>query len=96
MPLKIAMSKTLQFAVGGFLIGVLTFMLTTCICAHLPRHALLGTVPGALMTWYAFFTSKESRLFPRLSVWACVILTTFLVLKNIHNVLWSGHNALFS
>jgi hypothetical protein len=54
----------------------------------------LGTAPGALLAWWGFVTNTDRRVVPRAGLWVLVIFTSFLLLRNLHDVLWSGHDAL--
>ena len=88
------MSPAHQWALAALFISGMTVSITPCACGHLPAAALWGTVPGAVIAWVSFFRNKGQALGPRLLVWGTTVFASFMLLKNIHSVLWSGHHAL--
>lgn len=88
------MSRPLQLACLGGLLTVLGHASATCLCGHISREGLLGTAPGALLAWWGFVTNPDKRALPRAGLWVLVTFTSCMLLRNLHNVLWSGHDPL--
>jgi hypothetical protein len=88
------MSRPLQLAWLGGLLTILGHTFATCICGHISWEGLLGTAPGAGLAWWGFAINSDKRSLPRAGLWVVVTLTSFMLLRNLHNVLWSGHDPL--
>lgn len=79
----------------GFLVSLLTHALMGCMCGLLPVEAMFGTLPGAVISWLGFTSLQEPRLAQRIGAIVATVFSTWALLQNVHNVLWSGHNPFF-
>lgn len=82
-----------RLAIIGFFVSMLAFALAGCMCGHIAAVGLLGTVPGAALSWIDFITATIKHSVTRV-LWFCLLFTSCVLWKNVHNVLWSGHTPL--
>jgi hypothetical protein len=64
-----------------------------CICGHLSAGALVFTGGMAVLACYGWLATRG--LFWRLLAIGFSILPVLLLLKNVIDVLWLGHNPVF-
>lgn len=88
-------SKSANAAVVGVALGLMTWQLMSCLCGHFDAYAFIGALPGALLAWGAQVRSQSLGVWPRLGFGFCTVVTTFLLLKVIVDVLWTSHEPLF-
>lgn len=74
---------------GGF-IFIPSFM---CICGHLDRYALLATAPALLLSWWGF--ARRLSFVGRVLAGGIAALASVAFMKNLLDIGWFGHNALF-
>ena len=72
------------------------FTLLPCLCGYLDRWALLATVPCLLLACYTFCGTDRTMGFWRHVAGVLVIFAFLMLLKNIGDVLWFGHDAVWS
>ncbi len=79
----------------GFVNSVLLVPMLMCACGNLSWFALLVTGFGVFAAWFPDINRKNST--PLFTLFAVLvrILATVVFLKNIGDVLWFGHDALF-
>ncbi len=82
------------WAVFGLVISYLNMMMTTCMCGHMSRISLPGSVVGAAMAWFAFAAPNRANWPVRVLVMLSAALTMFILIKNLGDVLWWGHEPL--
>ena len=88
-------ASQVHFGALGFVICLFTVALLSCACGHLDWIALPGTALGAILSWLNFIRGKDTPLYHRIGEIGSVIFTTLFLLKNLHDVLWSGHEPFF-
>lgn len=96
MSLGAIASKPDQTATLGFALSLFVWLMMPCLCGHYGAHALIGAVPGALLAWTGFTRNQSTRLIARCGFALVVIATTFLLLKVVLDILWTGHEPLLS
>lgn len=79
-------------AIVGFY-GSLVF---TCACGHIHAWGLTVTGTVAAVAWWAFMFGGSTHPVWRLIRVGIVVLSTVLVTKNLSDVLWFGHDPVFS
>ena len=79
----------------GTLVTGLNFSLTACMGGLQSFDGLPGSVTGSALAWWAFSRKTRAGRPARFLVSAAVVFTTYLLLRNIHNILWSGHGAIW-
>jgi hypothetical protein len=79
----------------GFVNSILLVPMLMCACENLSWFALLVTGFGVFAAWFPDINRKNSTLLIVLFAVLVRILTTVILLKNIGDVLWVGHDALF-
>jgi hypothetical protein len=92
-PKRIQVMKTASlYSILGVFISAMSLSTMSCMCGHLPREALIGTGLGCALGTCGFVLNKNPAISPRVMFAGSFILTTVVLLKNLHNVLVSGHN----
>jgi hypothetical protein len=66
-----------------------------CICGYLDRWALLVTVPGTVFAWFSVVLADKRRTLFLLGAVVVAIALSLILLKNVGDVLWYGHDALW-
>ena len=66
-----------------------------CMCGHLGRGQLIGSAIVSFSSWYSFTRFKEKSIIKRIVIMMAVIISTVLLAKNLADVLWFGHDAIF-
>lgn len=87
--------SNVTLAIVGSLMTFFNLSLTMCMCGLQGLDGLPGSAVGAALAWWAFFRKSRGGVPARLLVSAAAIFTTYFLLRNIHNVLWSGHDSLW-
>lgn len=87
-----ALSRTV--GIMAILIGVGSYLLLSCACGHMERLSLIGSLPAFALAWVAFLMRKDSRPATRIVVALACLVTTIVLMKNLMDVLWLGHDAL--
>ena len=77
-------------------IGLMLAGFFTCGCGHLDVLALPVTLPTAMCGWCAATTVRRGNLSHAILTIVICVLTTIVLLKNLADVLWFGHNAVWS
>jgi hypothetical protein len=65
-----------------------------CLCGHLDAVALMFTLGSTGLAWWGFCL-KEKRWGRRVFVFGMVVVTMVTLGKNVADVVWFGHPALF-
>ena len=63
-----------------------------CGGGHIGQSALPITGAMAAFAWWPFLFARESRLVPRALAMIAVVAASMVLVKNICDVLWFGHN----
>ena len=77
------------------LLLIIAMFLLPCLCGHLARSALWATVPCMLCGWYAVLHVERSMPAWRNFAGVLAILASLILVKNISDALWYGHDAVF-
>ena len=85
----------LHLALAGSPVSIFKYSLFSCIGGLINALGLPGSLVGAGLVWWGFARKGRRRLWARAIVVACVVCGTYVLVTNVHNVLWSGHNPLF-
>lgn len=96
MALGATASRAAQLSALGLGLAIFVWMMMSCICGCFDGYALLGAVPGACLAWTAMIQNISSRLMARSGFALVTIVTTFLLLKVIVDILWTGHGPMFA
>lgn len=73
--------------------GLVFIPFFTCLCGHLNVPALSATVPTA---FFAAWGAARSATRPgRIFAWSIAAAAMLILLKNLLDVAWWGHNPLF-
>lgn len=92
---------TTQRLKGGPLFAaslILTFLglpFVGCMCGHLGYEALPVTAGAALLAWYPFVRFERHTLDQRSFAVFTTCYGTFVLLRNVADILWFGHNPVF-
>lgn len=89
------MKKPSEFAALGFCLSFMTWQLMSCICGRFDAYALICAVPGVLLAWIGLVRNQTTQFWPRLGFGFVTVASTFLLLKVVVDVLWTGHEPLF-
>lgn len=81
--------QSLVAGVGAF-VFIPSFM---CTCGHLGVAALLATVPAGLLAWWGF--TRPLSVIGRVVAGGVVVLVTLALAKNLMDIAWFGHDAMF-
>jgi hypothetical protein len=73
-------------------LGAMIFL--PCMCGHLGGFALAVTLPASGLGCYGWIANKNRDLIWRGFLMFAVVLSAMVLLKNIGDVLWFGHEAL--
>ena len=76
-------------------IGIILAGFFPCACGHLDALALPVTFPAAAFGWYAATTIHRGNLSHAIITLVISVLATIIFLKNLADVLWLGHNAIW-
>lgn len=90
------MKKPSDFALLGFTLSLLTWLSMPCICGRFDAYALLGAVPGVLLAWTGQVRNSSPLFWPRFGLGLITVSTSFIFLKVVVDVLWTGHGHLFA
>jgi len=67
----------------------------SCTCGHLGRFALPFSSLVLALAWWPFLFARDSRVVTRGLALIAVVSATMLLLKNVADVLWLGHQPVF-
>jgi hypothetical protein len=79
-------------SVCSFVGAAVSVSMFTCTCGHLAQMALIGTVTTAVFAWWGFV--RELPLLGRIFASVATVLASYLLVKNVLDILWFGHNPL--
>ncbi|HEY1170643.1 MAG TPA: hypothetical protein VGH19_04665 [Verrucomicrobiae bacterium] len=96
MPKGTPASLPEQLSAGALGVVILVWMFGSCLCGHFDAYGLLGTVPGAILAWTGLVKNQSPHLITRCGLGFVAITTTFLLLKVITDVMWTGHEPMFT
>lgn len=77
------------------LLLIVAFVFLPCGCGYLDAWALLATVPCVLLACYTFCGIDRTMGLWRDVAGALVIFAFLMLLKNIGDILWFGHDAVW-
>ena len=86
--------QSIFVALAALCISFLNMGMTCCLCGHMHFVSFPGSLIGALAAWFAFLRGKDKRLISRVVIHMVVVVTTIILLKNIGDILWWGHDAI--
>ena len=87
--------KSSMIITVGLVLALLNMSLTMCLCGHYDFISLPGNITSVTLVWIGL--SKRDKNQKKSSFLYSTIVTGFItvqLLKNIHNILWTGHNPL--
>jgi hypothetical protein len=90
------LNKPSDYSVLGFTLSLFVWLMMPCLCGHHGGHALLGAVPGALLAWVGLVKNQSTHIITRCGLGVATVATTFLLLKVMMDILWTGHEPLFA
>jgi hypothetical protein len=67
----------------------------TCMCGHIAAPALLLTGPAAVLAWFVIVVDRRTEGVRRGVEGAVVIMVSVILVKNLADVLWFGHDPVF-
>jgi hypothetical protein len=73
---------------------VLLASLFSCMCGHLPLEATFLTVPAVILAAFGRVSSSGCKSSVSIIATVVVGLTSLVLMKNISDVLWFGHDAI--
>ncbi len=74
-------------------IAVLGTPFFMCICGHIDRLGLSVTIPAGILAWWGF-TRRQSPV-GRVFAMLVVVVATMVLIRNVLDVGWFGHNPIF-
>jgi hypothetical protein len=80
-------------AFGGLGLMIANSVLTMCMCGYNGTESLLGNVAGFTFVGCAWLHDKGPR-YRRITIAGCLAFASLLFIKNVSDVLWTGHEAL--
>lgn len=89
-------SRSFDFAWQTFvaaLSGIVVVPAFMCLCGHLDAMALTASVPTTALAWWGF--ARPAARSGRVLAIAVAVLASALLLKNLLDVGWYGHEPLF-
>lgn len=81
-------------AVGGLFVSCMNETVNLCMCGHLNLTALPGSLLCSGVLLSLFIRSDSRNIFVRLVIDVCLALTVFILIKNVGDILWWGHEPL--
>jgi hypothetical protein len=89
------LNKPSDFSVLGFTVSLFVWFMMPCICGRFDAYALLGAGPGVLLAWTGQVRNLSPLFWPRFGLGLITVATSFIFLKVVVDVLWTGHGPLF-
>jgi hypothetical protein len=67
----------------------------TCMCGHIAAPALLLTGLAAVLAWFVFIRDPSTASGNRGLAIIAVVIASLILVKNLADVLWFGHDPVF-
>ena len=84
-----------RWFIWSFVLSLFTLFVFPCMCGHLYTDALPTSGFGVVLACYPFIRYERTLIFDRGLAVFFVLLPSLLFVKNVADILWFGHEALF-